>query len=211
MIDLLSASSPAPRRALCTLAMLTSVVLGASEASALPQVQIAPRPGFLLAQAAKPAEPTVKPAEQRRVDQQAQAPLTELNEVLEATRARLDELFGATHKPGRTTAARASCSGRKTSAWPVSSNGSTGALPISRVRTSVPRPRSPTSPTPTMWRTRTWLAWAMSWPGRAGRTPSSRRALPTRTARAKRRRLRSRKPGSRCSKPSSVPGRKLSA
>ena len=77
--------------------MLTSVVLGASEASALPQVQIAPRPGFLLAQAAKPAEPTVKPAEQRRVDQQAQAPLTELNEVLEATRARLDELFGATH------------------------------------------------------------------------------------------------------------------
>ena len=97
MIDLLSASSPAPRRALCTLAMLTSVVLGASEASALPQVQIAPRPGFLLAQAAKPAEPTVKPAEQRRVDQQAQAPLTELNEVLEATRARLDELFGATH------------------------------------------------------------------------------------------------------------------
>ena len=42
----------------------------------------------------------VKPGEQPGAEQQAQAdpqaPLTELNEVLEATRAKLDELFGAT-------------------------------------------------------------------------------------------------------------------
>jgi predicted nucleic acid-binding Zn-ribbon protein len=73
-------------------------VLGATQASALPQVQMEPWPRFLLVQAAEHAEPTVRPPEQPGAQAQAdpQAPLTELNEVLEATQAKLDELFGAT-------------------------------------------------------------------------------------------------------------------
>jgi predicted nuclease with TOPRIM domain len=100
MFDLLLASSLARRRALRALAVLTSVVLGASQASALPQVHVAPWPAFRLVQAAKPADATAKPRGQGGAEQQAQAdqqaPLMELNEVLEATRARLDQLSGAT-------------------------------------------------------------------------------------------------------------------
>jgi predicted nuclease with TOPRIM domain len=61
---------------------------------------MAPRPAFRLVQAAKPAEATAKPRGQPGAEPQAQAdqqaPLMELNEVLEATQAKLDELFGAT-------------------------------------------------------------------------------------------------------------------
>jgi hypothetical protein len=89
----------ARRRGLCALAGLSCLVLGASQAIALPHIQTAPRPGFLLVQAADPAEP-VKSREQAGARPQAQAAqpatLTELNQVLAATRARLDELFGAT-------------------------------------------------------------------------------------------------------------------
>jgi hypothetical protein len=87
-------SSRPRRRGLGALAGLSCLVLGADQASALPQVQMAPPPRFLPVQAANPVEPTAKSSEQPGADQQA--PLTELNDVLEATRARLDELFGAT-------------------------------------------------------------------------------------------------------------------
>jgi hypothetical protein len=90
----------ARRRGLCALAGLSCLMLGASQATALSHIQTAPRPGFLLVQAAQPAEPTAKPRGQAGAQQQAQAarpaPLTELNAVLAATRAKLDELFGAT-------------------------------------------------------------------------------------------------------------------
>jgi hypothetical protein len=85
---------------LCALAGLSCLIFGASQAIALPHIQTAPRPGFLFVQAAQPAEPTVKSREQPGAKPQAQAArpatLTELNQVLAATRARLDELFGAT-------------------------------------------------------------------------------------------------------------------
>jgi hypothetical protein len=73
MIDLVPASSRVRRRGSCALAGLSCLVLGASQASALPQVQLAARPGFLLVQAAKPAEPTVKPRAQPGAEPQAQA------------------------------------------------------------------------------------------------------------------------------------------
>jgi hypothetical protein len=93
----LNASSRARRRGLRALAGLSWLVLAASQASALPQVQMQPWPGFLLVQAAKPGEPTAKPREQPSAGQQnQQAPLTELNQVLDATRAKLGELFGGT-------------------------------------------------------------------------------------------------------------------
>ncbi len=79
---------------------LSCLVLGAGQASALPQVQLAARPAFLLAQAANPAGPTVEsralPGAEPQAAANQEAPLTELNAVLEATRARLEELFGAT-------------------------------------------------------------------------------------------------------------------
>src|SRR5262245_18572933 len=97
MIDSPPASLRARRPGLLT--VLSSLMLGASQASALPQDQMEAWPRFLLVQAAEPAEPMVSPPEQPGAEQQAQAdpqaPLTELNEVLEATRAKLDELFGA--------------------------------------------------------------------------------------------------------------------
>jgi chromosome segregation ATPase len=102
MIDSPPASLRARRPGLRAFTVLSFLVLGAGQASALPQVQMEPWPGFLLVQAAEPAEPTI-PREQPGAEQQAQAdqqvPLTELNEVLEvleATRTQLEELFGAT-------------------------------------------------------------------------------------------------------------------
>jgi chromosome segregation ATPase len=99
MIDSPPASPRARRPGLRAFTVLSFLVLGAGQASALPQVQMEPWPGFLLVQAAEPAEPTI-PREQPGAEQQAQAdqqvPLTELNEVLEATRTKLEELFGAT-------------------------------------------------------------------------------------------------------------------
>ncbi len=78
---------------LCALLCLSCLVLGASQASALPPVQIDPSPGFLLVQA-------VKPGEQSGSEQQARgkqkAPFAELNNLLEDTQSKLDELFSAT-------------------------------------------------------------------------------------------------------------------
>jgi hypothetical protein len=94
MIDLPTGASAPRRRGLGALAGLSFLVLGAGQASALPQVQMVPPPRFLPVQVANPVEPPAKSSEQPGADRQA--PLTELNDVLEATRARLDELFGAT-------------------------------------------------------------------------------------------------------------------
>ena len=68
-------------------------MLGASQASALPVVQIEPSPGLLLVQAAKPAE---QPGAEQQAQDDQQATFAELNQLLEATRAKLEELFSAT-------------------------------------------------------------------------------------------------------------------
>jgi predicted nucleic acid-binding Zn-ribbon protein len=85
---------PAPashRRGLCALFWLGCLVLGASQASALPRVQVAAAPRFLLVQAQEPAaRPDSKQAQENQ-----QAPFAELNQVLETTRAKLEELSGA--------------------------------------------------------------------------------------------------------------------
>ena len=124
MIDSPPASSRARRPGLRAFTVLSFLVLGAGQASALPQVQMEPWPGFLLVQAAEPAEPTI-PREQPGAEQQAQAdqqvPLTELNEVLEATRPS-SRSCSARRKAWPNAAPRPSCSGRKTSAWPVNLN-----------------------------------------------------------------------------------------
>jgi len=89
-----SPASPRPnRRRLCAFSCLTCLVLGASQASALPRVQVDPSPGFLLVQAAKPGE---RPDSEQQAQENRQAPFADLNEVLEAIRAELEELFGAT-------------------------------------------------------------------------------------------------------------------
>jgi predicted nucleic acid-binding Zn-ribbon protein len=72
---------------------LGCLAFGASQAGALPTVRIGPSPGFLLVQAAKPAE---QPPSEQQTNGNQQAPLAELNKVLEDTRARLEELLSAT-------------------------------------------------------------------------------------------------------------------
>jgi uncharacterized coiled-coil DUF342 family protein len=71
---------------------LSCLVLGASQAIALPTGRIDASPGFLLVQAAKPGG---QPASEQRARENQQAPLAELNKVLEDTRARLEELLSA--------------------------------------------------------------------------------------------------------------------
>ena len=89
-----SPASPRPnRRRLCAFSCLTYLVLGASQASALPRVQVDPSPEFLLVQAAKPGE---RPDSEQQAQENRQAPFADLNEVLEAIRAELEELFSAT-------------------------------------------------------------------------------------------------------------------
>lgn len=72
---------------------MSCLVLGASQVSALPTVEVNPAPGFLLAQAAQPGE---QPGSEQQAEGNQQATFAELNELLEATRAKLDELFSAT-------------------------------------------------------------------------------------------------------------------
>jgi hypothetical protein len=72
---------------------MSCLVLGASQASALPVVQIDPSPGFLLVQAAKPG---AQPGTEQQAQENQQPTLAELTALLEATRAKLEELFSAT-------------------------------------------------------------------------------------------------------------------
>ena len=87
-------ASPRPKPwRLGALSCFSCLVLGASQASALPKIQVNPSPGFLLVQAAQPGEQAG--AEQQGQENQ-QAPLAELNKLLEDTRAKFEELFSAT-------------------------------------------------------------------------------------------------------------------
>jgi hypothetical protein len=89
MLDHSPAASSAISRALCVLAGLGILVLGGGHAGALPRVQIEPTPGLLLVQGGAPG------AEQQARDD-PRALLSDLNEVLGATRAKLEELTEAT-------------------------------------------------------------------------------------------------------------------
>jgi hypothetical protein len=89
MLDHSPASPSAIRRPLCALAWLGVLVLGGGQADALPPVQVKPAPGFLLVQGGPPGS-------ERRAQEDRQAPLSDLNEVLGATRAKLEELTEAT-------------------------------------------------------------------------------------------------------------------
>ena len=87
-------ASPCPSRwRLPALSCLGCLVLGASQASALPRVEVDPSPGFLLIQATKPG---AQPGSEQQAQADQQAPFAELNQLLEATRAKLEELFSAT-------------------------------------------------------------------------------------------------------------------
>jgi hypothetical protein len=66
MIDLPTGASAPRRRGLGALAGLSFLVLGAGQASALPQVQMAPPPRFLPVQAANPVDGEVQRATGRR-------------------------------------------------------------------------------------------------------------------------------------------------
>jgi hypothetical protein len=92
MIDLASAASRPGHRGLSALACLCCLALGASQANAVPGLQTGLRSGFLLAQAAKPDQP---PDAERPTAADPSAPFAELNDVLEATQGKLDELFEA--------------------------------------------------------------------------------------------------------------------
>jgi DNA repair exonuclease SbcCD ATPase subunit len=79
-------ASPSPNwRRLLALSCLSALVLGANQAGALPRIQVGPAPGFLLVQGGPP-DPEQGTQENR------QAPIGDLNEVLEATRAKFEEL-----------------------------------------------------------------------------------------------------------------------
>jgi chromosome segregation ATPase len=88
MLDPVPASPSPLCRRLRVLACLSMLGLGASPASALPPLEPAPAPGPLLAQ----GEPSgsEQPAQEDR-----QAPFDALNQVLEETRAKLEELTAA--------------------------------------------------------------------------------------------------------------------
>jgi hypothetical protein len=87
-------ASPRPNcRLLCALLCLSCLALGASQASALPRVQVDPPPGFLRIQAVKPG---AQPGSEQQTQPNQQAPFAELEKLLEATRARLEELVSAT-------------------------------------------------------------------------------------------------------------------
>jgi hypothetical protein len=84
-----SSASPSPMsRCLSALACLSLLVLGGSEASALPRGQLGPMPGFQLVQDAPPS------SKQQEGDRPE--PFADLSEVLSATRAKLEELTKAT-------------------------------------------------------------------------------------------------------------------
>jgi predicted nucleic acid-binding Zn-ribbon protein len=75
------------------LSCMSCLVLGASQASALPAVQVDRSPGFLLVQAEKAGE---QPGSEQQAQGSQQAPFAELNKLLEDTRAKLEDLSGAT-------------------------------------------------------------------------------------------------------------------
>src|SRR5919106_5786877 len=75
------------------LSCMSCLVLGASQASALPMVQIGTAPGFQLVQARMPG---TQPGSEQQPQENQQARFAELNELLEATRAKLNELSNAT-------------------------------------------------------------------------------------------------------------------
>jgi hypothetical protein len=83
-------AAPPPNRArLLALSCLSLLVLGAGQAGALPPSEPGAAPGLLLAQGAPPDSEPQAPANSKEN-------LADLNEVLEATRAKLEELFEAT-------------------------------------------------------------------------------------------------------------------
>jgi myosin heavy subunit len=85
MLDHTTTSPSTLRRGLHALACLTVLVFGGSQAGALPPVQLDPTPGLLLIQGGPPS------AEQQ-AHEDRQAPIADLDEVLRATRVKLEEL-----------------------------------------------------------------------------------------------------------------------
>lgn len=88
MLDPVPASPSPLCRRLRALACLSVLGLGASPASALPPLAPGPAPGPLLAQ----GEP---PGSEQRAQEDRQTPFDALNQVLEDTRAKLEELTEA--------------------------------------------------------------------------------------------------------------------
>ena len=88
MLDPVPASPSPLCRGLRALACLSVLGLGASPAGALPPLEPGPAPGLLLAQ----GEP---PGSEQRAQEDRQAPFDALNQVLEDTRAKLEELTEA--------------------------------------------------------------------------------------------------------------------
>lgn len=83
-------------RRFCALSCLSVFVLGAGQASALPGVQLEPSPGVVLVQAAKPGGQASPEQPGQGEAPAASTELADLNEVLAATQAKLEELFEAT-------------------------------------------------------------------------------------------------------------------
>jgi hypothetical protein len=89
------AAPPANLRRWCILACLGALALGAGQASAWSPDQLEPLPSVILAQATG-AGGQARPAQQGQGNEQAASGLEDLNEVLAATQAKLQELFEAT-------------------------------------------------------------------------------------------------------------------
>jgi chromosome segregation ATPase len=90
-----AAPVPNPRRC-CILSCLGALVLGVGQANALSPEQFARSPRVILVQGSE-AGGQARPEQQAQADEQAQSSgLEDLNEVLAATQAKLQELFEAT-------------------------------------------------------------------------------------------------------------------
>jgi hypothetical protein len=89
MLEHRPASLPPNPRRLLAFSCVSLLVLAAGQARALPGSQLGLPPGLVLAQGAPPDS-------EQRAQGDGKEALADLNEVLEATRAKLEELFGAT-------------------------------------------------------------------------------------------------------------------
>jgi myosin heavy subunit len=99
MLNHTIASPSTLRRGLRALAYLTVLLFGGSQASALPRVQVDPTPGLMPIQGGPPSA-------KQEAHEDRQTPFANLDEVLRATRAKLEELTEATTRVAADTKLR---------------------------------------------------------------------------------------------------------
>ena len=138
---------PADLRRCCILSCLGALALGAGQASAWSPDQLERLPSVILAQATG-AGGQARPEQQAQGNEQAASSgLDDLNEVLAATQAKLQELFEATAALAEGREAFEAMK-QENGAWPPPCRRRTPPGPISSARANVPRRALPSSPKP---------------------------------------------------------------